>query len=356
MMTQARAPDTVHLVGSIGLDTVDEVFGTVGKLLGRYLRRIPDGEVGGRRMWITWQYPVLRGHPLLRPDPSGAVRPTNRFPLLTLAEGVDPAAIRFGELGYAREARASYLDFLAARQRGDLPPGIRFQVCLPTPFAVVSSVVVRDALAAVEAAYERAMLAEVAALCRHVPHQDLCIQWDLCNEMVIWDGQPTDAVPFPQKPRAALLARVARLCAAVPADVELGLHLCYGDFAGRHFVEPKDASAMVEFANALVEASAHPLAYVHLPVPIDRSDDAFHRPLRDLRLPPETELYLGVVHARDGVPGARARIDAARRYAPSFGIATECGMARARTEATVRSLLGIHAEVCGGAGERSSAS
>jgi hypothetical protein len=354
-MTQSRAPDAVHLVGSIGLDTVDEVFSTVGKLLGRYLRRIPDGEVGGRRLWISWQYPLLRAHPLLRPDPSGAVRPTNRFPLLTLAEDADPAALRFGELGYAREARASYLDFLAARERGDLPAGIRFQVCLPTPYAVVSSVVVRDALPAVEAAYERAMLAEVAALCRHVPHHDLCIQWDVCNEMVIWDGQQTDAVPVPHEPRAALLARLARLCAGVPADVELGLHLCYGDFGARHFVEPKDASAMVEFANALVEASAHPLAYIHLPVPIDRSDDAFHRPLRDLRLAPETELYLGVVHARDGVAGTRARIDVARRYVPSFGIATECGMARARTEATVRSLLSIHAEVCGGEGGRSSA-
>jgi methionine synthase II (cobalamin-independent) len=170
--------------------------------------------------------------------------------------------------------------------------------------------------------------------------------------MVIWDGQQTDAVPFPEEPRAALLARVARLCAAVPADVELGLHLCYGDFGARHFVEPKDASAMVEFANALVAASPHALAYVHMPVPIDRTDDAFHRPLGALRLPAETELYLGVVHAKDGVQGTRARIDAARRYVPSFGIATECGMARARTEATVRSLLSIHAEVCGGAGER----
>jgi len=58
---------------------------------------------------------------------------------------------------------------------------VRFQVSLPTPFAVVSSVVVADALAAVEAAYEKAMVAEVAALCRHIPHRDLTIQWDLCN-------------------------------------------------------------------------------------------------------------------------------------------------------------------------------
>jgi hypothetical protein len=347
-MAQTRAPEAVHLVGSIGLDTVEEVFGTVGKLLGPYLRRIPDGEVGGRRMWITWQYPVLRANSFLRPDPSGAVRPTNRFPLLTLAEGADPAAIRFGELGYAREARASYLDFLAAREKAELPAGIRFQVCLPTPFAVVSSVVIEEALEPVEAAYERAMLAEVAALCRHISHRDLCIQWDVCNEMVIWDGQKTSAVPYPEVPRAALLERMARICAAVPDDVDLGLHLCYGDFAGRHFVEPRDASAMVELANALARTIEHKLAYIHMPVPIERTDEVFHRPFAGLALQGGTELYLGVVHAGDGVEGARARIDAARRYAPPFGIATECGMARARTEATVRSLLSIHAEVCGG--------
>ena len=68
----------VHLVGSIGLDTVDEVFATVGKMLGPHLRRIPDGEVGGRRLWISWQYPLLRASALsqaaIRPARSG--RPT----------------------------------------------------------------------------------------------------------------------------------------------------------------------------------------------------------------------------------------------------------------------------------------
>lgn len=336
----------VHLVGSIGLDTVEDVFRTVGGLLGPLLRRIPDGEVGGRRLWISWQYPLLRASPFLRPDPSGAVRPTNRFPLLTLGDGIRAEQVRFGELGYAREARASYLDFVAARERGEIPRDVRFQVCLPTPFAVVSSVVMPDVEPAVERAYEAAMIAEVAAICRHIPHGDLALQWDLCNEMIVWDGQRTAAAPMPEEPQEALLARIARLCAAVPQDVQLGVHLCYGDFAGRHFVEPKDAEKMVEFANALVKTSAHPLAYVHMPVPIERTDDAFHRPFAKLALPPGCELFLGIVHAKDGVDGARARIAAARRHAPPFGIATECGMARARSEETVRTLLQIHADVC----------
>jgi methionine synthase II (cobalamin-independent) len=207
---------------------------------------------------------------------------------------------------------------------------------------------VADALPAVEAAYEQAMIAEVAALCRHIPHQDLCIQWDLCNEMIIWDGQKTDGVPHAEQPRESILARVQRLCAGIPADVEIGVHLCYGDFAGRHFVEPRNAERMVDLANALAQTIAHKLAYVHMPVPIDRTDDAFYEPLRGLRLAPGTELYLGLVHAKDGAQGTRARVDIARRYAPAFGIATECGMARARSEELVRNLLKIHADICAG--------
>jgi hypothetical protein len=67
---------------------------------------------------------------LLRPDPRGAVRKTSGFPLLCLTEGVDAAEVNFDELGYAREARASYLDFCAARERGELPRDARCQVCL----------------------------------------------------------------------------------------------------------------------------------------------------------------------------------------------------------------------------------
>jgi hypothetical protein len=105
---------------------------------------------------------------------------------------------------------------------------------------------------------------------------------------------------------------------------------------------------MVDFANALAAAIPHKLAYIHVPVPVERSDDAFHAPFADLKLPASTELYLGVVHAKDGVAGTKARIAAARRHAPPFGIATECGMARARSDATVRALLQIHADVCAG--------
>ena len=345
MLNSGYRPERVHLVGSIGIDTVDEVFSTVGRLLGRRIRRVPDGEPGGRRLWAGWQYPLLRANPYLRADPSGAVRKNSRLPQLCLGEGVDPGAVRFSELGYAREARASYLDFVAARERGELPAHTRFQVCLPTPIAVVYSFCTTRDLIPILDAYEKAMIREAETICRAIPHADLCIQWDLCQEMILCDGQPQDEFPEVQSSLAQIIERVRRLCAPIPDNVELGFHLCYGDYGAKHFIEPRDMARLVEMANTLSSAIPHTIAYIHMPVPIARADDAYFQPLTGLRLRPETEIYLGLVHADDGAGGTRKRIETARRYLADFGVASECGMARARTPDVVENLLTIHAEV-----------
>jgi hypothetical protein len=78
-------------------------------------------------------------------------------------------------------------------------------------------------------------------------------------------------------------------------------------------------------------------------VPIERDDDAFFAPFDQLKLPPGTELYLGVVHAKDGVEGTRKRIAAASKHVPAFGVASECGIARARRPGLVKSILQVHA-------------
>ncbi len=79
--------------------------------------------------------------------------------------------------------------------------------------------------------------------------------------------------------------------------------------------------------------------------------DALHyaKDLRDLTLPglrlhPETKLFLGLVHATDGVEGARRRIAAAEKVVADFGIGTECGMGR-RDPQTIPALLDLHARV-----------
>src|SRR5436190_15535585 len=317
-------PNHVHLVGSIGLGSVEEIFRTVGPLLGRRLKRIPDGEPGPRRLWVSFQYPLLRSSPFLRPDPSGALRKTSGFPLLCIAEGVADDEVTFGELGYAREARGSYLDFLEARQRGDIAPGVRFQVCLPTPMSVVYAFCTARNVAAIERAFEAAMMREVEAICRHIPHKDLCIQWDVCHDMLVWDGQPQDQFPLVNASRQEIAERFARISTPVPQDVELGFHLCYGDFGAKHTFDPVTARHIVDVANAIVQQVKHKVAYIHLPVPLPRATPDFFAPMREFKLSPGTEIYLGLVHAADGIAGARKRIALAHEYVPRFGIATEC--------------------------------
>jgi hypothetical protein len=81
-----------------------------------------------------------------------------------------------------------------------------------------------------------------------------------------------------------------------------------------------------------------------MPVPRNRTDDAYFAPLRNLRLHPETELYLGLVHYTDSIEGTQKRIKAAQRVVKDFGVATECGFGR-RSPETIVDLLRIHSEV-----------
>lgn len=334
---------SVHLVGSVGLEDVDAVFDTTSKVLGDLLPRVPDGEPGGRRLWISWQYPVLRAHPLLKVDTNNLQKASAGLPKLRLADGVSAGQLAFGELGYAREARASYQDFLRARAAGKIGPNTRFQVCLPTPLAVIDAFCAKDAVLAIEPSYEAAMRKEVTKICAEIPHNDLCLQWDLCIEMILWDGRSTFYSQVVDK--AGIIERVTRLCSDLPADVELGFHLCYGDFEGKHFIEPLDGESMVSLANELVKHAGHKVAYIHMPVPIARDDDAFFAPFKSLAFPAGCQLYLGLVHAADGTEGSLRRANAAKKVIPEFGIASECGLGRAKTPADVRKLLDLHGEV-----------
>lgn len=78
-----------------------------------------------------------------------------------------------------------------------------------------------------------------------------------------------------------------------------------------------------------------------MPTSRERTDADFYAALDDLRLRPETELYLGIIYPEDGVEGARVRIEAARRSLVEFGVATECGWGR-RAPKVLPQLLALH--------------
>jgi len=338
----------VHFVGTIGLDTSEEVFAAAGKTVGAFLKRCPDGEVGGRRLWVSWQWPVLRSNAALEPAFDHPV-PGLGACQLRMKPGSSESDVHFGELGYAREARTSYRDFVDARERGILPAGIRFQVSLPTPWAVISCFIEAEDVPRVFPAYQAAMLDEVRRICAAIPHGDLAIQWDVCLELLQWDGRFPGFAAF-EGMKEAFERQFAILGGAVPPEAEIGIHLCYGDADAKHMVEPIDTGKAVEVGNMFISSIGRPLNWIHLPVPVSRDDEAYYAPLAGLRLTSGTELYLGLVHLNGGVSGTVRRMEAARAVVPEFGIATECGFARARTPEIARSIMQAHADAIAASG------
>ena len=62
-----------------------------------------------------------------------------QIPQLRLADGVDPAQMRWPDLGYADAYLGSYATFAALRGQGVIPDGVRFQVQYPTPLASIGA-------------------------------------------------------------------------------------------------------------------------------------------------------------------------------------------------------------------------
>lgn len=341
MTESGRRSRLVHLVGSVPLGDAEEVFRSASAILGPRLARVTDGETGARARWIHWQASVFGGHPLFEPDPDADAAGYSAGSCVRLRDGVGAAAIRFDDLGYANEARASWARLERLVRDGAVPASVRFQVSLPTPLAPVTWFVAARDHAAVEPAYEAAMLAEVSAIADAIPRERLAIQWDVAVEIALLEGLRR---PHFAEIEAGIAERLRRIGNAIPDGVELGFHLCYGDAEHRHFKEPADTGKLVRLANAIAAGLVRPLDWLHLPVPRSRCDTAYFAPLADLRLPRRTQLYLGLVHRTDGVEGARRRIRAARSVVTEFGVATECGLGRRPSE-TIPGLLALHAAI-----------
>jgi hypothetical protein len=328
-----------HLVGSVPLGSAEEVFRAVSATLGPYLARIPDGETGERTNWIAWQYGVLARCPQLEPVPIGD-RGYLRKQLVQLRKDGNQE-VRFDNLGYADAALASYRVFARLRREGVIPQQCRFQVSLPTPLAPMTVFVKFEDRATVEPAYEARLLAELDVILGSIPHSDLAIQWDTAVEMAhiegVWPAHFTDGL-------IGIYDRLVRIGNRVPLDVELGYHLCYGDFGHRHFMPPANAEKLVRLANVLGARVGRPLQWIHLAFPVGWTQPGPVSPLSRLDLPQGTQVFLGVVHFADGVPGAQRRVDLAGRFLPSFGVATECGWGR-RPPQTIPELMRIHAAV-----------
>lgn len=323
--------DRLHLIGSVPLDTSEQVFRRLAAELGPFLSRMPDGETGERSRWVYFQRQMLIGHPAMEIDPTvppykfiqwdGKV--IREIEQVRFKPGVDPDTVVF-ETGYDKAALASWDVFRRLRDGGVIGRNVRFQVCLSTPMASGYLYVSQPAREAYLAVYERALKAALSNILRAIPADDLSIQWDVCQEVLVFEDYFTDR---PAHYRQQIFDLLGRLGDAVPADVELGYHLCYGSPRDEHLVQPRDADVLVEMMNGIASAIRRQIDFFHIPVPKGRTDEAYYAPLGGWRRPAGTRLYLGLLHHDDDA-GDRTRIAVARRFIDDFGLSAECGWGR----------------------------
>ncbi len=333
-----------HLVGSVPLADAETVFRTAAAALGPHLRRIPDGETGERIRWIWFQRDMLWHHPDMEEDPAAGLFAVYQWdgvllresPYLRFKASANPDAVRF-PTGYAEAAAASYATYARLQDEGVVGPETRFQVSLPTPMATGYMYVSPADRDRYLPAYERSLLEALDGILEAIPHDRLSIQWDVCQEVLLFEDY------FSHRPadyKEQVFDELARLGGRVPDPVELGYHLCYGSPADEHLVMPQDMGVLVEISNGLAAGLNRPLDFLHLPVPKDRTDRAYFEPLRDLNLPDGAGVILGLIHFDDAA-GDEARATAARAFLPAFGVASECGWGRT-DPARVPGLLTSH--------------
>lgn len=338
-------PEKIHLVGSVPLPTASDVFEQVCGAVGPYLDRLPDGETGERKGWIAFQRRLLEAHPAVMVNPSGRTVPVRDLAgkisrenaLLVLNPEVPPNEINFRPLGYSQSATDSWHIFQQKQRAGIIPPNLRFQISLPTPFATGLLYFHPDAHQDFIAIMKEALLQEVTEICAAIPHDRLAIQWDCCQEILLLEGYFPDDWQYDA---ARMAPTVAALGNALPDDVELGIHFCYGSPVDAPLVKQKSMEVVVNFCNQIASHLTHPLNFVHMPVSVPDADASFFRPLQNINLAKETQIYLGILHPK--IPDGDAdRVQLAQHFLPSFGVATECGWGRKSTE-TVDALLQVH--------------
>jgi hypothetical protein len=175
-------------------------------------------------------------------------------------------------------------------------------------------------------------VAEIEQIVADIPASDLTIQLDVAMEAEheeylrrpdAFDAPIHQVFHWTHEQMADAVAAVAN---RVPAEVELGIHICsiwHHDPDGG-----QDNAVLVDTANALSRRITRPIAYIHLPI-IPEHEVADFLPLKRLQLQPGTKLYLGLIHLTDGLEGARRRIAAAQTAVSDFGVGFFCGLGSA---------------------------
>ena len=339
--------NTAHLVGSIPLGSSEEVFYSICNTLGGHVKRIPDGETGSRTNWIFFQRQMLAEHSAIDHDESipkfkfkqwdGKV--VREVTLLKIKDNIDLEKLVF-PIGYSEHAVKSYADFSRLQSAGQIPSDVKFQVSLPTPFATGYNYISPNSRNEFLSVYKKSMAIDVQKIVDAIPHNKLAIQWDVCQEILIFNNYFPDRSPNYKQEIFNELAEIGNI---IPQDVELGYHMCYGSPGDDHVVKPKDFGISVEIANGIFKNINRSVEFIHLPGTYGQPENKFYEPLIDLKAPKMCEIYLGLLFF-DDIKGDAERVAAARKVLPNFGISTVCGWGRTNPQ-RVPSLLDSHKEI-----------
>lgn len=315
----------VLMVGSVPLRPAAKVFEALAHKLGDFLPRIPDGDQHG---WMHAVHAALGRNDALELDRLVPVSVGGlEVPVYSLRKNYKSSDLRLGPYGFADVAAESYVEFKRLRAGGVIPYGTRFQVTMPGAGTCAFGIQLpADELLPLSRA---ALDAEVKRLADRIPAEDLTIQFDL--------GLEAEHEEYRRRPGAfatpihevfdwtleQMADSAAWLSNRVPGEIELGFHIC--SIWHHYQAAGQDNNVMVDIANAVVERVSRSVGYIHIPTIPEHEAEEF-APLRSLRLPEGTRLYLGIIHQTDGIEGARRRASAAKSVFADFGVASFCGL------------------------------
>jgi hypothetical protein len=213
-----------HLVGSIPMGTVDTVFRECFKRLPGRLATISDGELGDRSYFVGFQRKHLPAA-VLAAFSDNTEQQRHKLTDLELQEGRQAMASWDGETGYDVAAFKGYLKFLQARSKGVVPGNAKFMVGLPTLANVVGLFIKPEFQKDMEVLYEQALFKALKNIQDHIPHEDLAVQIDMGMDLSYWE----DLCFKPWFAESTYVADyVSRMVDQIDADIDLGLHFCYG--------------------------------------------------------------------------------------------------------------------------------
>ena len=321
----------VHFIGSVPLANTEAVFRRLGAELGPHAKRIVDGETGRRANWIGFIQELLADHPAFEEDTARAPMQFRQWDgkllrewlFLKIKDGVDSDSIQF-DTGYVDDAIAAFEVFDRLQTEGVIPNGVKYQACCGTPLGVAYIYVSPESQSDFCRVYTRHLLEEVDKIAAALPHDRICYQWDVAPEVLLWDGYMPERAPNYKEDIWTSLMEVGD---GVPTSIDIGYHLCYGSPADEHMVQPNDLQVCVDVLNGVFERVRRSVQFVHVSVPVDRNDDDYFRPLDNLKLPPETEFYLGCIHPGEEV-GNLQKWQRASAHTRVTGFGSECGWGR----------------------------